>query len=169
MSRFLDLQETLLGCLTLTLADHPNVPAEICLRAGDVAYDIGPNGDLCCSGLAWVKLRRYFQSDSLPNPITTDAKCNHTRWALELEMGVLRCYPSGDAEGNPPSCAEHEAAVVQLDEDAQAMRQALCCFRGTPFAREVVAGEYTTDGPLGGCIAGIQPLFVLLDCSECTT
>lgn len=168
MSRFLDLQESLLGCLTVALTAQPHPPAEFCLRAGDVAADIGPNADACCSGLAWVKLRRYFPSETLPNPITTEGRCVHTRWALELEMGVWRCYPSGDTEGDPPTCAEHEDAVVQLDFDALAMRKALCCFRGVATALEVVTGEYTVNGPLGGCIAGIQPLLVLTDCAECT-
>lgn len=168
MSRFLDLQEALIGCLTVALAANPNPPAEICLRAGDVAADIGPGADACCSGMAWVKLRRYFPSESLPTPIVTEQRCIHTRWAVELEMGVWRCYPSGDEQGNPSPCVDHENAVVQLDSDALSMRQALCCFRAVPTALEVVAGEYTITGPLGGCIAGIQPLTILTDCAECT-
>jgi hypothetical protein len=163
--------EDLLSCFDLALQDGPNPPAQICLRVGEVPFSAGLSEDLCCEGFAWVRVLGITPSIRFPQPDNTPNDCQKSSWAIELEMGVIRCMPFGD-EYAGPTCDQWTAAFLQVDEDAASMRRALCCIyaeidANTTLVEQVVVGEWTPINNQGGCIGGSMPVTFQVNCSEC--
>lgn len=159
----------LLAFLGVRLTAQPNVPAQICLRVGDVAQDAGQDEDLCCSGLAWVRIVSVFPAgDDFPAPSTDFAinGCGVNGWGIVLEMGVLRCAPVGTVSRGP-TCAEHTASAEQVADDDRAMRLAVCDLLSVKDPMTVSVGAWTPIGPLGGCVGGLRSVTVLVDECEC--
>lgn len=93
--------------------------------------------------------------------------------AVELLVTVWRCAPGPSADGCPPSCADLNAAAMQMHADMLAVQQGvLCCYSATDTSRRHgrrwVMGQTTTLGPQGGC-AGFQTSIVVAldDCVPC--
>lgn len=118
----LSVANLLLDCLCKKLAVRENPPELCCLRFGtDVTQDVLPE-DICCEGLGYVRFGGMFaSSNSFPEPDPAD-NCQGAMWALELEMGVLRC-------GDPTECEAWNAGAAQHISDRMAMVEALCCFK----------------------------------------
>lgn len=167
MSFVIDSAQALLSCFEDELQTSPNPPAEICLRVGEVPFDVGLSEDECCSGLAWVRVVRFFPSVRFPDPVEDPNNCITTSYAIELEMGVARCKPFGTVQAGP-TCDQWTALALQVDSDAAAMRRALCCFRPTIISDQVLPGEWTTFGAEGGCVGGTMSVTIQVDCLECT-
>ena len=107
------------------------------------------DGDRC--GMAWVRLQSVFPSTSFPIQDASATSCIPVM-AYTVEIGVVRCCPVGDEEGNPPTKAEWEAATQQqLDDMTSIQRAVQCCFGN----RKVVFGAYQPIGPEGGCVGGL--------------
>lgn len=155
--RELDLADELLGCLVAALAVNPNPPERACLRVGEeVRQDLSVYEDECCDGLAYVKINQVFASATFPEPLEDPTNCAIDQWAVDLEMGVFRCAPSGEIVALP-TCEQWTAAATQVHFDAAAMRQAVACFRGTQTpGDELVVRPWIPLGPLGGCTGGTQ-------------
>lgn len=99
-------------------------PARACVYNGGtaVAYDD------CCDGQLWVAWGRTIPSDwkqqsfgryptASPRAVAGFSKCL-TMVAIDYEVGILRCAPTLDEHGNPPSAEEIEASARQMHEDA---------------------------------------------------
>lgn len=162
----------LLGCYDLELMKLEDPPEYVQLRAGNVvAHLLSSLQDECCQGLAWVRPAAFFPSsvsfptqDAAPQPKGTVA------WAVTLEMGYVRCAPTGD-ENTLPTAEEWDNAVQDVMDGAAAMRRALCCYieasRGR--VRKVLPGTWQPIEVQGGCVGGIMPVTLLgpaCDCSE---
>jgi len=155
--RIQDLAELLLDCLCSKLAVRPNPPAQCCLRFGtDVPQDVLPE-DVCCQGLGFVRLGQMFaSSQNFPEPDVPD-NCAGQMWAVELEMGVLRC-------GNPTECEDWTSGSVQHFSDRWAMVEAICCFRDRLMAQSMAPSILIGEGqPLaveGNCAGATQTITV---------
>lgn len=168
-----DAAQQVLSCFDVALHEGPNTPPDgnICLRVGEVPFSAGLSEDLCCEGLAWVRVLRITPSIRFPQADTQPAECPHSSYAVELELGVVRCMPFGDNQAGP-SCDQWTAAFLQVDEDAASMRRAVCCVfdlinEGQTFIQQVVVGDWSPIDNQGGCIGGQMTLTIQLDCSEC--
>ncbi|MGH9248991.1 MAG: hypothetical protein ACRD0W_05685 [Acidimicrobiales bacterium] len=165
------LAEALLECLRVEVAKLAVPPAQVCLRTGDVVnLLISLNEDECCSGLAWVRVAGFYPSTNFPEPMEIPFINNQfPSWAVELEMGVARCAPTSDATHNP-TCAQWTGAARAVNDDGQAMRDALCCFidSGTPPRKGRVLPQLwqplTTEG---GCTGGIMSVLVRANPCAC--
>lgn len=153
----LDLGVALLDCLRAALQANENPPAKFCLRVGDeVRQDLSLFEDECCDGLAYVKVNQVYPSANFPEPLEDPRSCAIDMWAVDLEMGVFRCSPVGDV-ATLASCEEWTASASQVHYDADAMRRAVACFRGTLVpGDEVVVRAWLPLGPGGGCTGGTQ-------------
>lgn len=104
------------------------------------------------SGVAWVRLvERRFQASST-NPGFGGRPCG-TGFAeeWELEVGVSRCFPSGE-DGLDPAEETGVAADGAWDEDL-IIQAVLCC---EPLRRwGMVPVAVSTLGPDGGCVAAV--------------
>lgn len=168
----------LVTCLTAEAAKVPNPPASprvVCLRPGDrVELLISQTEDECCSGLMWVRYVRDYPSgqQAFPTPDDRAIPCGVTRWAVQFELGAVRCAPTPDPE-LLPSCDEWTDTTLGVYDDGAAIRRAICCYAAsheydaTVFQEE--GGPLTTEG---GCV-GIAYLVTIsgpaCDCQGAST
>lgn len=171
----LPMAERLLACLCIALeANHTpeNRPAHCCLRVGEaVSADASLYEDLCCEGLAWVRIDGVFASnDEFPNPDTQSVVtgCGVYAWGVTLEMGVMRCAPTGDIS-TIPTCDEWTALAVNVANDTRAMRDAMCCLIEQLDPSSVAIGSWAPLPTTGGCSGGAWQITVQVmnDCEDC--
>lgn len=176
-----DLTEDLLACVCAALndaatkvEDQPGCPCRACVVPGQVAWDSCEDP---CTGEAGgqlsVSVARIYAStfDGFP----AEARVVHgvkgctppPLTAVELLISVLRCAPSFDESGCPPSCDQLAQAARRLHVDMVTVYNALlCCLPGTdpsrPRGRRFVMGIQRTVGPEGGCVGLEQRVTVAL-------
>lgn len=174
MTFSMDAAQQVLSCFDIALHEGPNPPPDdnICLRVGEVPFSAGLSEDLCCAGLAWVRILSINPSTRFPQTDTTPSNCARSSWAVELELGAVRCMPFGDNQAGP-SCTQWTAAAIQVDEDAASMRRAACCVYdlidvGATLIEQVVVGEWTPIDNQGGCIGGQMTMTIQINCGECS-
>jgi hypothetical protein len=168
-----DAAQQLLSCYDTALQEGPNPPPDdnICLRVGQVPFDVGLSQDLCCEGFAWVRVLRIFPSVNFPNPDSIPNDCQNSSYAVEFELGAIRCLPFG-SEHAGPTCDEWTSVFTQVDEDAASMRRAICCIRdlqdaNMTFIDQIIVGEWIPIDGQGGCIGGQMNVTVHISCNEC--
>lgn len=163
MTVALPLAQTLLQCLEDSLTVNP--PAQICLRAGEaVTPQLSTTEDECCSGLAWVRIASVSPLVLRGQEDLTFGCVNHMR-TTTLEMGVVRCMPTPDAD-TLVTCDQWTALTAQMEADHTAMEAALCCLRGVVTGGTVPAitdialypGEYEPRGPEGRCLGATMTI-----------
>lgn len=155
-------------------------PGEFCLRVGnEIAHSAGLIEDLCCTGLGYVSVGDIYPSvESFPEQDIIrqiQGSCPPPAWSVQLQVGIVRCIPTGDADSGP-SCQEwNEAAVLNM-RDAQVLRLVACCFRelvvnevndNVGIGMSVVIGRQIQSNPLGGCVeryVTLQVQFPNFDC-----
>lgn len=161
------LVQKLLECFCAALAVNPNPPKYCAVRAGEeIPQDLGSRvGDECCEGLGYVKVAGIFPSTDFPEQDTTSYECIRA-WAVEFELGVFRCAP-GQVGTLVPDAA-WLATSVQLMDDAQAMRKAVCCLIAQlPPGTGQLPGAWAPLGPQGGCIGGTMAFTVQVALNSC--
>ena len=166
-----EIAGTLLACLE-SAEDLGAVgkPGRICQRPGDqVPFLFGPGVDECCEGLGWVRVQEIAPT---VDPGQADqpgfSPCDVTGRRVTLEIGVVRCNPSG----TDVSCEDWTALAARMDLDAQRMRQAVCCLANavvtdSGYVYRVLGGAWTPLESQGGCAGGSMTVAVWLDCSDC--
>lgn len=175
------LYTALLDCLRGAVNSLPNPPSHIEPRVGtEVVYDMGQYTDLCCEGLGYAMLGdTWLSAGSFPDQeviLQINGSCAPPTWAQDFKMGIVRCSPAGQADGEPPTAAQWIAAAEQNLVDAHALRLASCCFRefvvtslqGTIYdGMSVVINRQIQTNPQGGCVeryVGITVQFLNLEC-----
>lgn len=150
-------------------------PLNCCLRVGEsVSADASTYEDICCEGLGWVRVNQMFASNNeFPNPDTAEViSCAIYAWGVILEMGVIRCAPTGDID-TIPTCAEWTQLSINVANDALAMRKAMQCFIEEQNAnfdnRSVAVGSWDPLPTSGGCAGGTWDITVQIinDCEGC--
>jgi hypothetical protein len=166
------LAQELLACLDQEIRKVAAPPAYVQLRAGNVvAHLLSTYQDECCEGLAWVRPAAFFPSSgTFPVQDAAPVRGGQRAWAVTLELGAVRCAPTGD-ENSVPTAEEWEATVQAVMDDAAAMRRAICCFIDAKAGRSarVLAGIWQPIDVQGGCVGGIIPVTVqgpVCDCAE---
>lgn len=168
-----------LSCLCTAVNSAPNPPAHCAPRVGlEVAYDLGQYTDYCCEGLAYVSLGdSWLSQDSFPDQDIVrqvQGSCVPGTWAQDFKLGIVRCSPVGQPDGEPPTDDDWTTASIQNLYDAQSLRRAVCCVRnwvlnnvGIYLGMSVVINRQTQGTPNGGCVersAMITVQFPNLDC-----
>lgn len=173
-----DLALALLACLQAQGARlGTDAPAEYCLRVGsEIAHDAGLNQDLCCEGLGYVSLGEIYPSSaSFPEMDIirqVQANCPVPSWAVDLQVGIIRCVPTGDADSGP-SCADWNEAATLNFRDAQVLRLVSCCFKAVVptltfmDGMSVVTNRQLQREPLGGCTERYMSMTVQFPNIDC--
>lgn len=146
--------------LVLAYVEECGLP-EYCrvgLVGGEAAWDD------CCdcgngSGQLWVRLIGWEPDPNFVQPGPTG--CDQPT-LLTIGVGSLRCIPTLDEHGNPPSAAEEAFAAARLHEDAQAIRNAIMCGLEERFWQ-----GWTTLGYQGGCGGGEHAFQVPFSGCDC--
>lgn len=159
-------------------AEDEDRPASICLRVGaEVPLNFGTASDECCSGLAWVRVVSIEPLDAVGSAgsASVDNPCQQTGSEIVFELGVARCAPFGDASAGP-TCAQWTALAFLVDQDARAMRRAVCCLTTDPNGTldpdygpvfEVRRGRWEPMEIAGACAGGTLQVRVQIDCTDC--
>jgi hypothetical protein len=162
----------LLACLDQEIQKVANPPARVGLRPGTVVdHLLSTTEDECCDGLAWVRPVNFFPSSgTFPAQDESPLPKGISAWAVNLEMGAVRCSPTPEPTSIPDQ-AEWLAVVQAVMDDAAAMRRALCCFIDARpgRARTVIPGLWQPLSVQGGCVGGILQVTLrgpACDCSE---
>jgi uncharacterized cupin superfamily protein len=154
----LPLAQVLLDSLRDVLVNRTdNPPMHFSLRTGEqVAHDMSQTEDLCCEGLAYVKVNRVYPSADFPNEDEEWMPCAPLAWAADLEIGILRCAPTGDVNAMPTD-AEWVATTDIVANDSAAIRLAVQDFaaRVDPLTDYMVR-PWLPFGPQGACTGGTQ-------------
>lgn len=166
------LATALLDCLAQEVAKVASPPRYVQFRPGTVVdHLLSTSEDECCAGLAWVRpMALYPSSVSFPdqdgNPVGNEGIPR--AWAVQLEMGVIRCAPTPAANAIP-TAEQWEECLQAIMDDGAAMRRALCCFedRGNGRKRKILAGQWQPISIQGGCAGGILPVTVLGPACDC--
>lgn len=179
-----DLAQMLLGCVCAELdrmagliEGQPGCPdCTSCVVPGKPAWD-NCTGD--CSGAQTpgqltVNLERIYPTAAFPTEtkdVLGSRNCAPVRQAADYVITLLRCAPSYNDQGCPPSCEEQAEAARILHVDAVSVTNALlCCFPQSSSARrgqQFMMGQLRTVGPEGQCVGVEQRVTVALPSCAC--
>lgn len=120
-----------------------------------------------CGGQIALAIQSVYGSSRFPQPAdaTKDwSTCGPPWQVAQVMLSVVRCVPTMDDQGVPPSCPAELAAAITLENDRTAVRQALaCCLEALRTANRIgvwALNASTTVGELGGC-AGVETPFLI--------
>jgi hypothetical protein len=118
-----------------------------------------------------VGVERLFAYNAFPAP-AGPVNC-YPPLAVDLVVGVLRCAPTVNDQGEAPTCEALGESSARVYEDAYAVATGiLCCLVPDHKLRPFVMGAQRPVGPAGGC-AGTETRFTvaLVDpppgCQDC--
>lgn len=78
-------------------------------------------------GVAWTTPVQMYASTNFPNPVEPGAMPCNAPMALEVQMGVLRCKPTGPS-GYPDAQAVFTSNRLIMSDQLAMRKAALCCF-----------------------------------------
>jgi hypothetical protein len=114
-----------------------------------------------------LAIQNVYGSNRFPTPADAAAdwsKCG-PRWQVaQVLVSVVRCVPTMDDQGQPPSCDAELLAALGLESDRQLVRQAIaCCLENLKTNQPQAIGGWALGpspvvGELGGC-AGVETTF----------
>jgi hypothetical protein len=159
----------LLDCACEALGDA-NVspygcPERACVYNGgvEVAFDD------CCVGQLWVSWGRTYPTSSFPVELSdrdlTACLAHGTYLATDFEVGIIRCAPTLDEQGNPPSCEAIEQSALQMHHEARVILRAVtCCMKewtaDTARPRYGIWREQVPAGDGGLCVGSVLKVTV---------
>ena len=149
----------LLLCLDRQVQQLEKPPANVMLRSGtQVNYLMSLTKNECCSGLAWVRVAGIVPSsgNNWPAQDLAPLKCGTQAYAVELEMGVVRCAPISTPQAIPSEDTWNISAIDTL-ADFAAMDRAICCFL-EGFNRLALPGAWSPIAVQGTCVGGTMTL-----------
>lgn len=108
--------------------------------------------DDCCDGLAWVRVVGFQPTDGSNAPYSEmrNLPATATGATITLELGILRCAPILDEEGQAPDPDDYTASALQSGQDRQQMRMAIIC----DFPEDIT--EANGDGQIPGLWAPVD-------------
>lgn len=146
-----DVAAMILACATVSLDDTTSAgaPARRYVAIGLPAHDD------CCEGQLTVSLVRHYTSMSFPTQDTVQVQCGMPYVAIDLNVEIIRCAPTLDNLGRPPTIGEINASSQLVAIDALAVWNGVACCLQTrrevdDWASVMRETQYITPG--GGCV-----------------
>lgn len=175
--------ELLLACVCAELAvtaarveGQPGCPCRSCVVPGTPAWDdcAGDCVHAETPGQLTVHFAGMVSTSNFPTEtrdVIGSRNCAPIQSAADFVITLLRCAPTYDQQGCPPSCEDLAAAARVLAVDAASVWNALqCCFPSTSDARrgqKFLLGQQRTVGPEGQCVGIEQRVTVALPSCRC--
>lgn len=116
-------------------------------------------GNAANCGMAWVRLDRVYASSQNFPALDAKPSCNAVLAAV-IELGVYRCAPLPNRNGQMDPVAITNAVLRQVADADAMVRAAQCCDALT--RRPHVLGTYLPTPGGGDCTGGTWPLTVQL-------
>lgn len=117
------------------------------------------SGSTPCGGQGWVRFVNEFPSRTFPQPDLTGGTCD-TPMAYTLEVGVSRCFPSGNANSisgyTAPTMEQMVTATrLQMADKAAMLAAIKCCLLDDDEDLTYAIGNYTTIQAAADCGGGM--------------
>ncbi len=126
--------------------------------------------DDCCGQLV-VTPERIYRTQEFPLEDTTDARCSAGTIAVDLLASLVRCVPTLDDSGRPPTPAALSAAHKRVLDDAAIIWTAMSCPLDPSMEWDRASLSQVFSGGEGGCITiesrvtiGVASELWCLDC-----
>lgn len=156
----LTFQNKLVECVCTHLEHAGSGPTCWCGLYPGVAVSwegCGECGNGAC-GMGYVRPGRVFPYATFPSAVL-DASCVKPI-AYQFEVGVLRCFPTMNDQGEFPPAEEITEVTNKVTQDAWALHRAIRCCKDDDFRGTVTIQEWTPIGPAGGCVGGFWTIYV---------
>lgn len=153
---------TILECVNDRIVVTGGLPEfeRVCVVPGEIAWDA------CDCGQLTINNPSQFSSNIFPTPIPggDQTQCGAPVIASTFNITALRCSPSSDRSGHPPTCSQLQNAAELLYKDKYYMRAAaICCLaelQRTHVIEMYTVGTVIETGPRGGCVGAEMPFTV---------
>lgn len=138
------LEEAIYAELTVSPARRGVVP-------GSIAWDA------CDCGLLAVSVGQIYLTETFPDPALRRVgnACDAPWEAAEIIMQIVRCTPTHDDQGNPPTVAALDASAREILRDAYEMMRAvsltLCQMNEAREIADFILRPLAPQGPTGAC------------------
>ena len=126
--------------------------------------------DDCCGQLV-VTPERMYRSVEFPSEDTTDDRCDGATIAIEVVATLVRCVPTLDDYGKPPSAAALTAAHKRVLDDAAILWRSFTAPLPVEFEWSRGNVRQSAIDTTGGCVAvetratiGVESATWCLDC-----
>lgn len=153
-----DVCDLWLSRCVLALTECGSEPIEAAyVAAGAIAWD-------SCCGVLVAAPERVYRSAEFPIEGTTDYVCEESALVVDVVILLLRCVPTLDDRGNPPSIPTLSAAYTTVLNDAAVIWNVVAGELPEGWQRSAVDQQFV--GAQGGCIGVETRLSVGLAQSE---
>ncbi len=162
--------QALLACLMTEVSKSDPAPANFSIRPGaSFAAMISQDRDECCEGSVWVRVVSVNPTNDFPTPATNVTACGFAYWAIELEIGVIRCLPTSGPDGplSIVTSSQWMAAANRVLDDAAAVRRAICCLSEGDDVEDVIWGTWSPLENEANCTGGTMNITVQVPSCEC--
>lgn len=143
-------------CAEIAASGLPGVCFCGVLAGDSVPLDYCTECDGGGCGMAWVRLSAVTPLGSEATATTGTGTFNTCTMPLvaTVEVGIARCAPMPNEDGEPPTLAEQlDAAQLQAADMAASVRAIRCC-EGID-QKALVLAQWVPLGPDGGCLGGV--------------
>jgi hypothetical protein len=166
-----DAAQSILDCVIEALDASVNqTPRRAYISIGEPAWDD------CCDGAGGGQLvvwwANVYPSRAFPDADVGPVNCHAPFTAVQFNVEIVRCAPSSDENGEPPSVAALMASAEETMADARAVwRGIVCCLRTHDIDdnwASIIESQVPT-GPEGGCVGSLTTFTVgLIDGCGCS-
>jgi hypothetical protein len=149
-NRVHELMVSLAACLCEQAAEDGSPEMCFCgVLPGDtvVADYVGEGCSDSVCGMAWVRLITAYPASGVGVVNENIGNCG-SQLGIEIEIGMLRCFPAPEDDGEPPAKEEMLAASAQQTDDMFTMLKAISCCDSLS-SKDYVLSAYTPAGPMG--------------------
>lgn len=151
-----------------TLLDAVSVAVSGC--GAPVAYASVVHGtpvwDECCEGFLYVGVERTTPTDTFPGASTAPTNCD-IDLAVTVSIGILRCAPVMDSNGNAPSADELTAFTKEMIRDKSIIYNVLVSHDPDWAHYPSVIDSWSPLEIQGGCGGGAWRFYIDAALCEC--
>lgn len=115
--------------------------------------------DECCEGYLFMRVVQTDLVEQFPQASQPVTRCTQSLASL-VELGILRCAPMVDDNGNPPSDAEQQEFAYDTIVDKSILYNVLRNHNPDWANYPVVITSWVPLGPEGGCGGGAWQFWI---------
>lgn len=131
--------------------------------------------DNCCEGggQLWLRVLEIYPTAGLSSPFPSrdssqPGGCGVVQLAVHLGLGIVRCTPTLDDHGNPPSGEAMTGSALEMVDDMRVLLEVVACAVKTlPGVANAKVGRWVPQGPDGGCAGGEWTFHIAYDPCTC--
>ena len=153
------LFDSVLACACAALDDFSACPCPCrkYVAAGPPVWD-----NCCPDGQLTVHLDRLYVAGNYPAAAGGSIVCS-APLAADFTVSLIRCHPTVDDNGDPPSLVVLDNAAHQIHTDLYVMLNALiCCLAAKKKSQPFTVLSANIVGPNGGCVGATIRLSVMI-------